>query len=207
MIVLIDLETKTSHLCHISAMLRRHHPLRKSSRRCWALLAPSQSTDSQPSVFRLNSPCECQSSVAQFFASLSRGSLEDLILGLQTVTLESFRTGILIQFRDDVLAGHWGNRDAYLRIAIKLLKQSPTSVETRLVAETLATIAPSEDVRLNLLEEPEQLLWLEDLFIFLPSSLTFQYHTHILTALAHFKEAICTKSLSIGEFARIRCLS
>jgi len=194
----------------ISTMLRRIHNLRKSSRRCWALLAfPAHYKVPQSPVSLENPPCKSNShsSVSQFFTSLSRLSLEDFLLQLHSVPLESTRALILTQFRDEVAAGHWGNCDTYLPSAIKLLKESPTSLETRLVAETLATLVPAEDIRLGLLEAPEGLMWLEDLLRLLPRNPIFQYISYVLSSLSSLKEAIYTKSLSIGEFAKIRRLS
>jgi len=50
-------------------------------------------------------------------------------------------------------------------------------------------------------------MWLEDLLRLLPRNPIFQYISYVLSSLSSLKEAIYTKSLSIGEFAKIRRLS
>ena len=200
-------------------MRRRSQLLRKASRRSWAPVCtlpkvPNTLWNQSIGPVSCSDPSfesKCQAAAQSFFSSLSSHRLEDFAVKLQTVLAPLLRTRLLMQFRDDVAAGLWGDPDRALPCAISLLKRSPNNPELRQIAEHLNTLKPLKDPNEVLVVSPEQLIWWEDITQLLPVSsaipLSFHYSAHILTCIRRLRAAITAKTLPIGGFLQLKRLS
>ena len=175
---------------------RRTQSIRKGSRRTLASLGTSMQVITSSQTFG--------SAVVEFFTALPHRELGEFAIQLQAVPTDSQRTQLLTRLREEVAAGLWGVPDLQLPTVLSLLKQDPHHLGLHQVVHSLATLLPTAEIEELLLHSPETLLWWEDLAHVLPDN---PYFSYTLPYVRGLREAISTKTLTIGHCLRLRQLS